>query len=163
MATIDDIVRARILEAYDLPDWESRQPIHRLWIAREFWVEFDATDDLHEIQSDLGRKTIGEHIELTLNDLRCSKRPAAGDLRRMMPNTDGIWKLHPPKARIYGWCPFPESFVAVTLALEADTKDKSKGNVNNAKRDQVKEFIRTHGLGKYVVLGDILAIFPPTP
>mgnify|MGYP006983099743 CR=1 FL=1 len=146
---------------YELPDWEPRQAIRRLWIAKDFWVEFDAIDELHEVRASLGRRSIGEHIEAMFNDLRCAERPSAGDLRRMMPNKDGIWKLHPPGARVYGWCPFPESFVAVTLALEPDTKDKSKGNVNNEKRNLVKQFIHTNKLEKYVVLGDILAIFPP--
>jgi hypothetical protein len=49
--------------------------------------------------------------------------------------------------------------VAVAFALEADTKKDKK--LNDAKRDEVLSFVKTHKLGNSVILGDILAIFPP--
>jgi hypothetical protein len=159
MATIDDMVRAGVLEPYELPEWETRQPFNRLWVAQDFWLEFDAMVVLHDASVLIGRRTIGEHIELLLNDFRCSKRPSAGDLKRMTPTSDGVWKLHPPGARVYGWCPFPESFVAVTLATEQATK--SDKGLNNQKRKRVVNFVKTNGLQTSVVYGDILAVFPP--
>ena len=47
----------------------------------------------------------------------------------------------------------------MTGALETETKDKTKGNVNKLKRDEVVNFIKKHRLP--VKRGDILAIFPP--
>jgi hypothetical protein len=77
----------------------------------------------------------------------------------MVPNRHGIRKIHVPGARIYGWCPRIRAFVAVTFAIETDTKiDKS---LNDTKRDEVRAFIKKHNLSKSVILGDILAIFPP--
>lgn len=75
-----------------------------------------------------------------------------------MPNKHGIWKLHPPGLRIYGWCPAPRSFVAVTGALESETKTDKK--LNDKKRDEVRAFIKLHDVGAHIVRGDILAIFP---
>jgi hypothetical protein len=109
----------------------------------------------------VGGRTLAEHIEQMFCDLRCSKRPAAGDLRRMMPNNKGVWKLHPTKTRLYGWAPKQDCLAVVTGALESATKDKTKGRINDQKRDEVLTFIKSHGLKQHVLLGDILAIFPP--
>jgi hypothetical protein len=104
-------------------------------------------------------RTLFEHVEQMFCDFRCAPRFSAGDLRRMLPTKKGIWKMHPPKVRIYGWCPAPNSFVAVTGALEADTKRDKK--LNDTKRDEILAFIKAHQLLQHVVLGDHLAIFPP--
>ena len=160
MATVDEIVRAGILEVYELPDWVPRQPINRLWVAESFWAEFDAMDSLHVEHSAIGGRTIGEHIEIIFNDFRCAERPHAGDLKRMTPSRHGVRKLHPPRARVYGWCPFQRSFVAVTLATEISTKTDRK--LNDAKRDEVRAFIKKHKLEDSMVYGDILAVFPPS-
>lgn len=77
----------------------------------------------------------------------------------MLPNKKGVWKLHVPGARIYGWCPRQRAFVAVSFALEADTKADSM--LNDTKREEVLSFIKTHKLTGSILLGDILAIFPP--
>ena len=75
-----------------------------------------------------------------------------------MPNKYGIWKMHPPKLRVYGWFPAPRTLVVVGGALELETKaDK---NLNRCRMGEVRNFIRTYGLDKYVVRGDICAIFP---
>ena len=136
-------------------------PIRSLWIAHEFWDLFDAIPELHDEKLAQGHRTFGEHIEQMFCDFRCAARPAAGDLKRMMPNAKGVWKLHPAGARVYGWCPRPHSFVVVTLALVQATKDDHK--LNNHKRDEVLAFIKAHKLTAHVVRGDINAVFPPSP
>ena len=158
MATIEDKA-SKVLEAYRLPDWEPRMPIRLLWVAHEFWDLFDVMPELHDENLAQGRRTLGEHIEQIFCDFRCAARPAPGDLKRMMPTNKGIWKLHPTGTRVYGWCPQPHSFVAVTLALAQATKDD--GELNNKKRDEVLAFIKTHKLTQHVLRGDINAIFPP--
>jgi hypothetical protein len=160
MATIEDDLTASGLELYELPDWETRQPIRQLWIAPSFWKWFDRTKELHDVKS--GARTLAEHIEQLFCDLRCSERPGAGDLRRMMPNSKGVWKLHPAKTRLYGWAPKKECIAVIAGALESETKDKTEENLNNKKRDEVLAFIKSNRLQKYVVLGDVLAIFPPS-
>lgn len=159
MATLDDDLKASGLELYELPDWESRMPINQLWIAHSFWKWFDDTAELDDPKFRVGSRTLAEHIEQLFCDLRCSERPGAGDLRRMMPNKKGIWKFHPQKTRLYGWAPKEGCLVVVSGALEADTKDKTKGNINNQKRDEVLAFTKANKLP--VKVGDILAIFPP--
>lgn len=159
MATLEDDLRDAGLEPYPLPEWEKRLPIHQLWIAPSFWKWFDETPELDDAEFKSGARTLADHIEQLFCDLRCSDRPGAGDLRRMMPNTDGVWKFHPHKTRLYGWAPKPECLVVITGALESETKDKTKGNLNDQKRDEVLAFIKATKLP--VKLGDILAIFPP--
>jgi hypothetical protein len=160
MATIADAIAAAVLEVYELPSWEPRLAVNELWVASEFWDVFDSMPELHDMNLSQGRRTIGEHVEQMLSDFRCSARPGAGDLRQMIPNRFGIRKLHPVAARVYGWCPRPRSFVAVTLALESATKNDR--SLNDKKRDEVRAFIAKHHLGQSVLLGDILAVFPPT-
>ncbi|MCW2227220.1 hypothetical protein [Bradyrhizobium elkanii] len=160
MATLEDAL-AQIAETYELPGWEARQTVNQLWVTTSFWQSFDATDALHDEKIKLGGRTIGEHIEQGLRDFRCSERPGAGDLRRLLPNKYGVWKIHVPGARIYGWCPRARAFVAVGFAIEADTKTDKK--LNDTKRDEVLSFIKTHKLDRSVIRGDILAIFPPKP
>jgi hypothetical protein len=160
MATIDDALN-KVVEVYELPAWEVRQTVNQLWIASNFWTLFDAADALHDKELAIGGRTIGEHIEQGLCDFRCSERPAAGDLRRMLPNKHGVWKIHVPGARIYGWCPKIRSFVVVTFALEIDTKQNKK--LNDVKRDDVLTFVKANNLNRSMILGDILAIFPPKP
>jgi hypothetical protein len=158
MATIDDALK-KVAEVYELPEWETRQTANQLWVAPEFWDAFDVTDALHDMDLAEGRRTIGEHIQQGLCDFRCSERPGAGNLRRMLPNKKGVWKIHVPGARIYGWCPRERAFVVVGFALEGDTKKDKK--LNDKKRDEVLAFIKKHQLIGSVLLGDILAIFPP--
>jgi hypothetical protein len=156
MATIDDAITSKAMEPYALPDWETRLPIRSLWVAGEFWDLFDAVPELHDEKLAQGRRTLGEHIEQIFCDFRCAPRPAPSELRRMMPTNKGVWKLHPAGTRVYGWCPRPHSFVAVTLAIAQATKDDK--SLNDKKRDEVLAFVKTHKLS--VLRGDIHAIFP---
>jgi hypothetical protein len=159
MATIRDIVNKGELELFQLPDWESRLPINPLYIPPSFLKWIDQTKELSDEKLKIGPRTLLEHLEQTLCDFRCSDRPSAGDLKRMMPTKHGIWKLHPNGLRLYGWCPAPMAFVVVTGALESESKTNKK--LNDVNRDTVREFIKTHKLDGSVVRGDILAIFPP--
>jgi hypothetical protein len=137
MATIEDAVKDKVLEPYTLPDWELRLPIRPLWVAFVLWDWIDGEDDLHNVALGVGRRTLCEHIEQMFCDFRCSPRFPAGDLRQMLPTKKGVRKIHPPKMRIYGWCPAPHAFVAVTAAFETDTKKDKK--LNGQKRDEVAD------------------------
>jgi hypothetical protein len=161
MATLEDAVKAKVLEPYTLPDWDLRLPIRPLWVAFVLWDWIDGRDDLHDMALGVGRRTLFEHIEQMFCDFRCSPRFPAGDLRQMLPNPKGIRKMHPPKLRIYGWCPAPHAFVAVTAAFESDTKTDKK--LNDKKRDEVLAFIKANQLENLVLKGDNLAVFPPRP
>jgi hypothetical protein len=160
MATIDDAVKAHALELHPLPEWETRPAVRPLWIACGFWTEFDAVPELHDMSYAEGGRSLAEHIQQIFCDFRCSKRPSAGDLKRMRPTSKGVWKLHPAAVRVYGWCPKPQSFVAVTLALKTATLADQK--LSNVKRDQVSTFIKTNKLQSFVLRGDINAVFPPS-
>jgi hypothetical protein len=159
MATIADAVAAQVLEPYELPDWEKRLPIRSLWVSYAFWDWADSKEELHGKSLMVGRRTPYEHIEQMFCDFRCSSCFPAGDLRQMMPNSKGVRKMHPPHVRIYGWAPQPHAFVAVTGALETETKINKK--LNDKKRDEVLSFISLHKLEHLVLKGDNLAVFPP--
>ena len=155
MATLQEAVAAKALELYVLPQWERRPAIRPLWFAPALWDWVDATPAMSER---VGARTLDEHIELTFCEFRCANLFPAGTLRQVMPVKDGVRKLHPPKLRIYGWCPGQHQFVAVTGALESDTKlDK---NLNDKKRDDVLQFIRRNGLEETILFGDNLVVFP---
>jgi hypothetical protein len=159
MATVEDAVAGKVLEPYPLPDWELRLPIRPLWVAFELWDWIDGKDELHEMGLAIGRRTLFDHIEQTFCDFRCSPRFPAGDLKQMMPTKHGVRTMRPAKVRIYGWCPKQHAFVAVTGALEIDTKtDKT---LNDKKRDEARNFIKTHKLEHTILRGDNLAVFPP--
>ncbi len=159
MATIDNMIASGALKLFDLPSWETRLPLWPLYIATEFEEWANLTPELVNPAEKIGGRFLVEHLAQCLCDFRCSRRPPAGDLRRMMPNKKGIWKLHPPGLRLYGWCPKPQSFVVVTGALEIETKKNKK--LNDDKLLQVVNFIKTNKLQACVVIGDINAVFPP--
>src|SRR5262245_10676551 len=126
MATVLDAVKSKALEVFDLPEWEIRLPIRRLWVNPELWDWADSTPELWDMKFSEGRRTLFEHMEQLFCDFVCSEPFPAGDLKQMKPTGHGIRKMHPLRLRIYGWCPGPHQFVAVTGALEAATKsDKS--------------------------------------
>jgi len=156
MATLDDMLRTGALEPFDIPDWDGRLPIHRLYVTPALVRWVDETEALKLIKH--GGRTLQEHLEQIFADFRCSERPAAGDLRRMVPTRHGIWKMHPVGLRVYGWCPARRTFAAVSAALEIDTK--TNRGLNAAKLNEVREFIMKHHAEETIVRGDILDIFP---
>jgi hypothetical protein len=79
-------------------------------------------------------------------------------LEGLTPTKHGVWKMHPPRLRVYGWFPIARTFVVVGGALESETKaDKT---LNNRRMKEVRDFIQVHGLEKHIVRGDIRAVFP---
>jgi hypothetical protein len=79
----------------------------------------------------------------------------------MMPNRNGVWKMHPFALRIYGWAPAVHQFAAVGCALERETKSDKR--LNDVKRDEVLAFVKANGLGRTITYGDINAVFPREP
>jgi hypothetical protein len=160
MATLEDVLTAVVLTAFELPDWEPRQPVRPLWVTPELLSWADAKPELHDMAFAVGARTLFEHLLTMFCDFRCAEHcPAhAGDLKRMTPTKHGIWKMHPPKVRVYGWCPGTYQFIAVTAALESETKNDRI--LNDKKLKEVRDFIKKHGLENTVLRGDILAVFP---
>jgi hypothetical protein len=159
MTTIESMAAEGALKLFELPEWESRLPLWPLYIAPTFEDWAEKTAALVDPEMKIGRRFLGEHLVQCLSDFRCSRRPSAGDLRRMLPNKNGIWKMHPPGLRLYGWAPKPRTFVVVTGALEIDTKKDKR--LNDRKRSEVLAFIKANTLKKWIVIGDINAVFPP--
>jgi hypothetical protein len=156
MATILDAISSKLIDVFQLPSWEVRMPIRELYVANEFMDWVDSTSRLHS--ESVGPRTLGEHLEQALCDFRCSEPVPVGELRRMMPTKHGVWKMHPPGLRVYGWCPAKHAFVAVTAAFEGDTKaDK---NLNEIKLKYVQSFIDKGHLENTVLRGDASEIFP---
>ena len=159
MATLEDAIGA-VIVAFEIPEWEPRQPVRPLWVTAALLSWADDKPELHDMACAVGGRTLFEHLFTMFCDFRCAEHcPAhAGDLKRMTPTKHGIWKMHPPKVRVYGWCPGQHQFIAVTAALESETKNDKK--LNDKKLKEVREFIKKHGLENTVVRGDILAVFP---
>jgi hypothetical protein len=106
----------------------------------------------------IGKRTLFEHLLMAFCDFTCEPQYRCGDLRRMLPNSKGVWKMHTPGLRIYGWAPKIHEFAAVTFATEMDTK--SDKELNNQKLVEVEAFIKSQGLTGTIIRGDILAVFP---
>lgn len=156
MATIADAIKSGRLAPYLLPEWERRSPIRNLYVRPEFFDWADSNAALMDMKLGKGGRDRLEHLEQLFCDFRCSQRPGAGDLKRMMPTSDGVWKMHPYGLRIYGWFPEKGTFAVVTGALVEDTKS-TKG-LNDQKLDEVLSFISQNKLTGHVILGDINAV-----
>jgi hypothetical protein len=159
MATIEEALANGHLDIFELPESEERLPQRPLYVTDEFMTWADTTAVLHDESKTVGGRTLFEHLLIALCEFRCGKRPAGcGDLRRMMPTKDGVWSFHTIGLRVYGWVPAAHHFVAVTAALEKDTKaDKM---LNATKRKAVIQFAQDHALENTIKHGDILALFP---
>lgn len=161
MATLEALTKgaAPPVSEYQLPEEDDRCAVRTLFMASEVFDTVDADPRYYDGSISEGLRTPLEHLQQFLNDLRCAARPRAGDLKRMMPTKDGIWKAHPPTLRVFGWVWAKYSFIPVSVGLEIDLKaDKSLYDHHVAK---VHSFIATHSLHSTVLPGDILALFPP--
>lgn len=157
MATIDHLISKKELEAFQIPDGVNRLPIRPLWVHREL-LELIGNVLVYDDKL-LGGRTADEHLEQFFIDFRCNSRIHADDLRRMMPTKEGVWSLHPPMLRVYGWVPRQHSFVAVWAEFEAATKaDKT---LNDRCRDRVLTFLKRHKITE-IVYGDFTHAFPKT-
>lgn len=156
MATLSDALKNEVVSLYLLPEWEGRSPIRKLYVTPEFFDWADEHPKLMDKKLGKAGKDRLEHLEQMFCDFRCAKRPGAGDLRRLIPNSAGVWKMHPYGLRVYGWFTARSEFVVVCGAIEEDTKSDKK--LNDEKVKEVKQFIAKHELSDYVVLGDINAV-----
>jgi|SRR5580700_8727542 hypothetical protein len=160
MATVSDALDGGIIVVFEVPAWDSRLPLRPLWVTPDLLSWVDAKPELHDTAFAVGARTLFEHLLTMFCDFRCADHcpPHAGDLKRMTPTKHGIWKMHPPQLRIYGWCPGQHQFIGVTAALESETKADRK--LNDKKLNEVRDFIKKHRLERTVLRGDILAVFP---
>lgn len=160
MATFLDAVRGRHLEMFGVPDWDNRMPVRHLYVAPELWEWIDNEERAHVPSAGLGGRSPCEHMEQLFTDYRCDPRALRhGDLKRMQPTKEGVWRIHPPGLRVFGWVAAQQTFVAVRAVLEADLKDGTLSY--DDQRDAVLAFARTHDLEHTIIRGDYLAIFPP--
>ena len=158
MATLEEAVEAGVFDLFELPAWERRLPIRPLHVTRDLIRWADTTPQLHDPALKIGGRTLFEHLISALCAFRCDDRVHYGDIKPLMPTKHGIWRLCPQRLRVYGWCPARHAFIGVTGVLESATK--SDRFLNDAKRDEVRAFIRANGLEATVTRGDYLAVFP---
>ncbi|WP_324695457.1 hypothetical protein [Novosphingobium sp. RL4] len=161
MATIDDALRSQVLHEFALPDHEGRIPRRRLLLASALFDWVDETDELYETHWDKawGGRTRFEHLQQTLADFRCDERVLVGELNRVVPTKRGVWKIHSPGLRLFGWVPSVHEFVAVGAALAADVHGPNSAVKIHVQ--QVLTFARTHRLEGTIKMGDRRALFPP--
>jgi hypothetical protein len=159
MSTIAKCVRNGQLELYDVPSWEHRTPIREAYVDPALWQWVDAQDEpFFTPQARLGRRSSYEHLLIMLNDFRCAERPpGAAELKRMLPTGRGVWKLHPPSLRIFGWVPEADRFVAVCARTEAELKHDSA--LYQEALDTVVRRRKSMGLDSDYINGDYRAIF----
>jgi hypothetical protein len=89
----------------------------------------------------IGGRTLFEHVAQSFCGFRRGADVHYGDIRRMLPTKAGIWRMYPPGLRVYGWRPARHPFIAVTAAVEADTKRDRR--LNDRKRDEALRFAWT--------------------
>lgn len=159
MATPAALRRVKALAEYEPSEPETREVLRPLFVADCLFAEVDADERYFDGSLVIGGRMPLEHIKALFSDLRCARRPRVGDMRRMRPNHEGVWKCHATGVRIFGWCAGVNCFVPVTAALEVDLKDK-RLDLYNLKQMQVLNFIETNDLGSLVMKGEILEIFP---
>lgn len=129
-------------------------PTRLLHMSQELEAWIDGTLVYDERKK--GSRTAYEHLEQFFIEFRCEAEMHA-DLRRIMPTSKGVWAMHPPLLRVYGWVPEPHSFVAITACFEDEAKkDKS---LPDDRRDLVLEFLKQHQVGD-IVYGDFTHAFP---
>jgi hypothetical protein len=158
MATISAAINKGTLDEFKLPEWELREPLRPLLVSPELFQWVDENERLVDGTLMIGGRTPFEHLVQSFCDLRCSERPGAGDLKRMTPTKHGVWKLHPPLLRVYGWFYEPFHFAAVSAALLADTKTDKR--LNDQQRDYVRRFLSRNQLTETVLLGDHREVLP---
>lgn len=163
MTTIQAALRSGVLEEFRLSEWERRDPLRPLYVAGELFDWVESNEDLHIAKwgNRTGGRTRYEHLEQMFNDFRCDVRPLVGDMNRVQPTKQGIWKMQCPGLRIFGWVPAPHSFVAVAPEFADATHGKGAGaRIDELVRDTLK-FAADHGLESTIIKGDRLALFPP--
>ena len=159
MATIAGALAAQVLHEFVLPDHEGRAPLRPLYVATELFDWIDETDELYEKNwgPKSGGRTMQEHLSQTFCDFRCDARPLVGELNRVQPTSKGVWKIHSPGLRIYGWVPAPHAFVAVRPAFTANVHGPQSATKQLV--SEVIAFAKTHGLSETIKRGDRSALF----
>lgn len=161
MATLQALSRGPTppLAEFELPEDEDRCPIRPFFVATAIFDIVDGDARYYDGSIKEGGRTPLDHLQQLFCDHRCAVRPRVGELRRLQPTRDGVWKAHPPLLRVFGWCWALHSFLPVSVALEADLKaDKT---LYDDHLRGVLDFIKMHKLQDLVLRGDALAIFPP--
>ena len=160
MATLLDAVRGRHLEIFEVPEWDNRMPVRQLYVAPALWDWIDNEPRAHVATADRGGRSPFEHMDQMFSDYRCDPRALRhGDLKRMQPTSNGIWRIHPPGLRVFGWVAVQQAFVAVRAVMEADLKDGTLSY--DDQRAAVLDFARVHDLEHTIIRGDYLAVFAP--
>jgi hypothetical protein len=162
MATITAALNAGVLHEFRLPDHEGRDPLRPLYVASQLFDWIDETDELYEENwgPRTGGRSMAEHLSQTFCDFRCDRRPLVGDLHRVQPTRKGVWKIHSPGLRVFGWVPDPHGFVAVTAAFSKDTHGPQ--SVVDQSIAKVIAFAKQHKLHETFVRRDRSALFQPT-
>ena len=160
MATIAECIRDGILAEFAMPDFDPREPRRRLLVATELFDWIDGTEKLYDQNWSRknGGRTIAEHLERTFADFRASRFPLVGDIRRVQPASKGVWKIHSPGLRVFGWVPQPHEFVCVVADFVENTH--GAGSTVRLKVGQVLNFAKIHGLEDTIKRGDHIALFP---
>lgn len=142
-----------------MPDHDGRNPVRPLYLAAELIRWVDETDELYvEDWSDrAGGRSRFEHLEQMLSDFRCDRRPLVGDLNRVKPTKRGIWSMHCPGLRVFGWVPDTWSIVAVAVAFAEDAHGPN--SVVDAKINEVLDFAKANGLAGTIQLGERSGLF----
>jgi hypothetical protein len=158
MATLLDAVRNDVLEKYEVPDWDKRNPVRQVFTAPALWDWIDNEPRAHVATAKRGGRSPFEHLEQMLSDYCCEPRALRyGDLKQIIPTGDGVWRIHPPGLRVFGWIAANQTFVAVSAAMKSDLVSKTE--TYDQHRRTVLSFAIANGLEHTILRGDYLAIF----
>lgn len=158
MATILDAVRSCCVEVYEKPIWEHRLAKRSIYVRPEFWNWVDNDERLHDDAHSQGGRTLFEHLEQAFCDHMCSAKGLGhGDLKRVSPTREGIWKIHSIGLRTFGWCLESGDFVVVCGGLIGDVKGPPP--LYDVYKQKCLDFAKAESLEQTITLGDYLAIF----
>lgn len=159
MSTIEQLVEGKILVPWEISEWERRTPLRSFLHTPELLKWFRDTPRTHDRSIVKGGRTPWEHYQLFFNDVCCARRPCVGDMKRLEPTKNGLWKAHPPTLRVFGWCYAKDSFVGITAALEVEIKDRENTITYKSETSKVESFIKKHNLEHTILRGGHLDIF----
>ncbi len=136
-----------------MPEHDGRPPIRPLYLAEALIAWVNETDELYveNWSKKSGGRSRFEHLDQTLADFRCDDHPLVGELNRVRPTKKGIWKMHCPGLRVYGWAPDLHSFVAVTAAFSEDAHGRD--SVTDKMVKEVLDFARKYELNNTIQYG----------
>jgi hypothetical protein len=158
MATVYQLLRSGDIERYQLPQWETREPIRELYGIPELFDWVMENPIMQDESDKKGGKDRLEHLQALFSEFRCDKQPGGGNLRRVNPSGEGVFKLQPYGARVFGVFIEPKVFIGVCAIVSEEGHGKNAKQTYTEMRTQVLNFVKKHNLQDEILKGEIYEV-----